>query len=440
MWQRVIESKWSLIIAFLALAQAGLAQPKLNSPLSRFGLGDLQDREFIATYNMGRIGAIYHHPYVTNLVNPASLGFIEATSFEAAISARVAEMEKDGFTQTVWSGNLEYLSLTIPFVNQINEILDRKESVVQGSMNISLAPYSNVGYLVNSFGDVDSVGQVNSNFRGSGGTSRFNFGTGWKWRNLAVGVNGSYLFGNLQYESETVLADVEYNYEHVSRRNYSINGFLYDLGVMYAIPLSAAKNGNPRSITVGGHWNGSTKWKGKEDYLNYVLNPTNLDADTAINNFDAQVNGRLPGQFGIGFLMEQKAKWRAGMTFSQMWWSAYENSARPESFKDTWKLSAGASWTPNYNSILSYLARVEYRAGAYYQTDPRSLDGGQVAQYGFLIGAGFPFIQQRYFSFLDLSIEYGWRGVTDNLNENYLRFKLGINLNDTEWFIKRRYN
>jgi len=133
-------------------------------------------------------------------------------------------------------------------------------------------------------------------------------------------------------------------------------------------------------------------------------------------------------------------KFSGGVTFSQSSWGKYTNSARPDKLEDTWKVALGASYTPEYNSITSYLSRVEYRGGLFYQKDPRVFDGTQASEYGASIGMGFPFVQQRFFSFLDLSFEYGWRGVSDGLKENYLRFRVGLNLNDTQWFIKRKFN
>ena len=232
-------------------------QALINSPLSRFGFGDLNEKEFIATYTMGGIGAAYHHPYVTNLVNPASLSYLDAASFEIGLGAKVSWLEKSGATDQVWSGNIQYLSISIPFMNPINEILEKKDRSWRGGFNVSLSPYSQVGYVVNSIGNVDSLGVVRSNFLGRGGTTRFNFGMGWRWKNIAFGFNVGYLFGNLEYQSETIFEQLDFNYDHIGRRTYSINGFLYDLGVMYTVPMSNSKRNNPRSVTFGGHFNNS---------------------------------------------------------------------------------------------------------------------------------------------------------------------------------------
>jgi hypothetical protein len=82
---------------------------------------------------------------------------------------------------------------------------------------------------------------------------------------------------------------------------------------------------------------------------------------------------------------------------------------------------------------------VEYRAGFFYQQDPRVLEDEQAFKYGVTIGAGMPFVFLRSFSYLNLALEYGRAGTDTALKENYFRARLGFVLNDNQWFLKRRY-
>ena len=429
-----------LLFVMVCIGTAVWAQPKINSPFSRFGLGDIREPNFAPVNAMGGISAAYHHPYITNIANPASYGYLKATSFEFGVFAQYAELKKDDFQENVWSGNLDYLSLSIPLINPINNILERREGNLSGGLNISISPYSQVGYLVFSDGPIDSLGNVENLFRGVGGTNRLNVGTGWKYKNISAGINIGYLFGALEYQTITTFNDLENRYDHVSQNNFSLRGFLYDIGVMYDLKLKQSQRKNRRWLTVGAHFNTSTSFSGEDDFLNYVVNDVTNDSDTSAFLVDAPVNGKLPGEFGIGLHYEEENRIRAGVSLTATQWGQYENSARPEVLNDAWRLAAGASITPDITSITSYFERVEYRAGAFYGTDPRTLGGEQATDYGVSLGFGFPFIQQRLFSYLELTFEYGWRGVTDSLKENYLRFRLGLNLNDTQWFIKRRFN
>lgn len=438
MWNRAV--RLLMMVVAMATCVSLYAQPKTNSPLSSFGLGDYKPADFIAAGSMGGVGAVYHHPYVTNIVNPASLGFLKATSFEIAVYGRWARLQDVDEQPDIWSGNLDYLSLSIPLINPINQLLERRETPISGALNISIAPVSQVGYLILFEGEKEGVGEVRSIFRGKGGTNRLNLGTGWKYDRIAFGVNMAMLFGALEYQTITELPDLQNGYDHLSQNDYTIRGFLYDLGAMYELPISKSKRGLNRNITFGAHFNTKTSFTGKDDFINMVSNPQTLDNDTSLYLLDSPLEGTMPSQFGVGVMMEEVNRMRLAATFTAVDWSQYTNSARPEQLLSTWKASFGGSFTPDATSITSYLSRVEYRGGAFYSTDPRELNGTQATEYGFSVGAGFPFVQQRLFSFVDFSFEYGWRGVADSLRENYLRFRVGINMNDTQWFIKRRFN
>jgi hypothetical protein len=121
-------------------------------------------------------------------------------------------------------------------------------------------------------------------------------------------------------------------------------------------------------------------------------------------------------------------------------WDDYVNEARPEVLKDTWRLAGGMTYTPNFSSISSYFSRVEYRAGGFYQSDPRVLEGEQAYRYGVTFGAGLPFVFLRSFSYLNVGFEIGRAGTKSALKENYLRARIGFVLNDNQWFLKRRYH
>ena len=416
------------------------AQPKDNSPLSRFGLGDVWPDNFATVSSMGGIGSAYHHIYQGNISNPASYGWLEATAFETSLFAKTTTLKREGLSENVWSGNLEYFSLSIPMINPINELLERKDNEFSWGLNISLLPYSQVGYFVLSEDQVDSIGMVSREFLGQGSTNRFNVGNGWKYKNFAFGVNLSYLFGQNSYQTETIFNDLVNNFEHIDRDDISLRGFFWNMGAQYDIDLADSQRQNNRRLTLGVTYNPSTTFTTKSDHVNFVQNPFFNVTDTAEFSLNAQGDGTLPGRIGFGLRFEETTRFSVGIDYARTTWSDYVNDARPETMSDTWRLGLGGSYTPDFSSISSYFQRVEYRAGLFYETDPRSLSGEQVKQYGITAGMGMPFVFQRFFSFVNLGLEYGRRGTKDSLKENYLRFRLGFTLNDNQWFLKRRYN
>ena len=429
-----------MFVTLLMAAVMGMAQPKLNAPLTRFGLGDIVQADFVSSSAMGGLGAAWHHIYQANLVNPASLGHLEATAFELGLFGKVTGLKQGEQTNSVWSGNADYLSLSIPLINPINELLERRDLDFSWGLNISVTPYSEVGYSVRSADFVDSIGVVSRNFQGLGGTNKFNVVNGWKYRSLAVGLKLSYLFGESEYLTETVFDDLFNNYEHVERSNFSVRGWLWSVGAQYDLDLGLSPRQNGRRLTLGVHYNGSNSFTTRGDYINYVQNPFFQTADTARYQVDARSEGTLPSELGVGVRFEETTKWSFGVNYTTTNWSEYVNEARPEDLSDSWRMSGGISYTPDFSSISSFFDRVEYRAGFFYQTDPRSLADEQVDHFGITAGMGMPFVFQRYFSFVNLGLEYGRRGSEDSLKENYLRVRVGITLNDNQWFLKRQFN
>ena len=105
----------------LSVSVCAFAQPKVNSPFSRFGLGDLLDQRFAVLQTTGFTNA-YHDYYHLNLQNPASLGHLTSTAFDVGLFAQRSSWETATDENTSWSGNLSYLALGFPLNNPINQV------------------------------------------------------------------------------------------------------------------------------------------------------------------------------------------------------------------------------------------------------------------------------------------------------------------------------
>jgi hypothetical protein len=425
---------------FTLMGASLIAQPVDNSPLSRIGFGEPQDIYFVSSSSQGGLGAAMKHLHQANIKNPASLGYLEATAFEVGFFAKRSALKRDPFESTVWSGNLDYLSLSFPVLNPINELLERRERDFGWGLNVSLTPFSRVGYAVSSEDVFDSIGVVNRYFQGSGGLYRFNVGNGWRYKDISVGLNVGYVFGNTTYSAETIFDDITGDYAHIARSSISYRSFVWSTGVQYDIRLKPSADNNKRFITLGAYFNDGSSFDTERDDISYVRNLAFNDADTAVYEIEQPGEGEFASEFGIGAVIQESNNWSAGIDYSQQGWNNYYNEARPEQLRDTWRLAGGVSYTPNFSSISSYFSRVEYRAGGFYQTDPRVLEGQQAYRYGFTVGAGLPFVFLRSFSYLNIGLEIGRAGTESALKENYLRGKIGLVLNDNQWFLKRRYN
>lgn len=425
-----------------------MAQGGDNSPFSRFGIGDLVDEDFIFSRSMGGLGASYSDVHNINIVNPASYASLRSTAFDIGLYARYSQLsDTEGNNSTQWSGNLEYISLAFPLSNPLNDLLEREQRDLHLAMSFTLMPNSIVSYNISSQDSLSNGDSITRNFQGSGGTYKFYWGNALKYKNIAFGVNLGYVFGNIEYQRNIVFTDVILPFNSIFSSDYSVKGFLYNVGTQYTLELNR-KAVNEKTgldldkIIFGIHGHSNTSFSTDANILDRAEQITNSDVAVDTLNFvlGETGSGKMPATFGIGATYFKGKKFAFGVNYSMTAWSNYENDANPETLNNTYNLSAGGYIRPDYKSYNKFLKRVLYRYGAYYKTDPREIDNKALTNYGVTFGLGLPFVYKRKISHANLGIDLGRRGQGTAISESYARFSLSFTFNDDEWFIKRKYD
>ena len=103
------------------------------------------------------------------------------------------------------------------------------------------------------------------------------------------------------------------------------------------------------------------------------------------------------------------------------------------------RISVGAQYTPDYNSVTKYYKRIDYRLGATYINTPLTLNGTQLKEMSISFGFGIPV--RKSSTKYDVSFTLGRRGTTDNnlIEEHFIRFGLSVSYKGI-WFVKRKYD
>jgi hypothetical protein len=435
-----------LLICILVASWTGLilAQPKDNSPFSQFGLGEFVDSDMPSSHAMGGLGSVYHDFFEANLENPASLGFLQYTSLQLGFLVKRSTYTRVDDKQTIWNGNTNHFSLNIPIINPLNEALERRETEFSWATSVSIRPFTQVGYNVSINDEIDSIGTVQSNFRGYGGLYTINLANGFKYKNLSAGINLGILRGTQVYESQTYFADLNNAYDDIFQSNISYKGFQYRLGLMYEHPLdlhaARGEDEKPSKLLSAGFFvSGKTNFDTKSDITKLATNSLTGDVDTALYVIDQPGTGVLPGSWGAGLMYRHAGDFRVGVDYQAATYSTYVNEARPAVMMDSWKMAVGGAWIPDANSITSYFKRVEYRAGFYTKKDPRVIEGEQVKETALTFGLAMPFIVQRNVAWIQVGFDVGKRTGGDRLTDNYVRGNVGFIFNDNAWFIKSKY-
>lgn len=439
-----MKSKLVLINFIITLISViSFAQPKENSPYSRFGIGDLTDNNFAFLRGSGLSGSFYSGDQL-NITNPASYGFINTTIFDIGFYSKFSSYNTGNNSTNVASGNLDYISLGMPLLNPINDLLERKEKKYDLGLNFTLMPNSIVGYNIKSTIEDENIGTIRKIYKGYGGTYKFTTGLGGRYKNLAVGFNAGYFFGKMNYDREILFDDIEYPYENNYHEDLGVGGFLYNAGIMYNVRLNAKKakekNIKPDRLQFGIYGNTSTKFSTYNSTLN-INTPSGLSESIIDTSYcdDAKGKGKLPLSYGGGISYNHQEKLIIGVNYNTTKWRDYENELHPESFKDSYEAGFGIQYTPDEFSYTNYMKKIKYRANVYYKTDPRNEEGIQFDEKGFHLGFGFPLVYQRKFANLNTDFNFGTRGNKLSISENFVKISFSVTFNDSEWFIKRKY-
>jgi long-subunit fatty acid transport protein len=434
-----------LLLTTLAL----WAQPKQNSPYSRFGLGDLLPQTFAHQSAMGGQSAAFHDPFHLNVQNPASFSFLRATALETALYAKYGHLESGGATKDNWTGNLAYLSLGFTLKSPINEVLDRTKSPWKFGMGFTLAPYTLVGYNIETVDTLPDIGIVNTNFTGSGGSYRLQWSNAARYKNTGFGATLGWVFGKALYENVTVFADTLLpTFQNNIREDIGLNGFVWNVGVQHDLVLKHAPNDKElatRWVTFGLTAESNHRLRTITDRFfirsrGRAATGQYINADTLVRTSDLRQNLTLPAAFSLGVQIVEADKYRLGAQLGYETWSGYENEARPERLRNTFSVSAGMEFIPDYASYNRYWKRIRYRLGGYYRQDPRSVGGQGIDDLGLSFGFGLPIVLPRQqTSFVNMAFELGRFGAKSPVEESYFRITAGFTLNDNSWFYKRRF-
>lgn len=448
----------------------GANETRLNSPYSRYGLGNIYSLSYLPNMGMGGgMAATYSSLYDVNLQNPASLGKLRKTSLEVAgyySSAILTESTPTIYQKaTSNDGNMSYLSIAFPITHSWLKERDttRKFAPIQWGMALSVQPHSQTGYDVAITRTIPTIGDVNYNYIGQGNRFRLNWGNGFRYKNLSVGFNLGWLLGKTTDKNRVTFQDSAYTFAYHEEliKTQSVSGLLWDLGIQYEKHFT--NNNKPkgnRKITdwvlkVGAYGNSGNQATTYNTDL-FRRYGTYYSSDTVIYNTETKGTLRMPAQMGAGVSFGLEYRWQVGINYDYQMWSKAEDTKRALNMANSYKIAIGGEWTPNIENRDNYFKRMTFRAGGFYGTDPRLIVGSsadaaplQLRKYGITFGFKLP-IETRIksamsdtrilsFGAANFAFEYGYLGHPDLIRERYYQVTVGFTVNDDGWFTRSKY-
>jgi hypothetical protein len=425
-----------LSLVLLLMGTAGFTQ--VNSPYSRFGIGDLYDSRNMTSKGMAGLSTPYTDIQSVNFNNPASYTGLGFVTFDLGIEMEYRILANQEKTQRFESGNMivNYAAMGVPLMK------DKKKEKTLWAMAFGLRPLSRIRYNVFTGGNSAGGDSTQTEFRGDGGLYRAFLGTGFKIGGLSLGVNAGYVFGQRKISTYRSIVDSVFYFTGALEQIISVSDFVMDAGMQYEI-----KPTKKSTIRIGatGFLGGDVKAeRNRFSQTVFFNNFGNADSIDVVANDFAKGTLTLPAGYSLGISYETAKNLMLGAEYETTMWSEAGSFAANYGLGDTRRLRFGGQWIPDVMSSRNYWKQIMYRTGFFTGKDYVVVDGHQLPVWGVTFGAGIPI--RRYnnystqFNTINLSFEYGRRGNGESpYVERYFRIGFGVALSDV-WFIKRQYD
>lgn len=389
----------SLFSLFTPITWAG------GSSFSAVGFGLPQGFRNGRSAGMGGLFIALPSGNYINYYNPSALMGLNMVRFDGLIfyeGLGISTGAQKAFSSTA---NVGSASIGIPFGQRL-------------AASLSLYRFSRVEYDY-TFRDNSFEGATfTEKFSGTGGIQSLTLSLAGQINDRwSAGASAHYMFGTIDrrwivnWDDDAFVDTEDRLEEHIQGARWTL-GATYDHG-RYRIGSFVS--------TAATFSNDVTGYSAEEDTI-------------ALANRDMD----FPFEFGIGGLVRIDERYRAGMDLLYTGWKGTGLAGSSSDFRNTWRINIGGERQGSDNIAATWLERLDYRVGFYFQNLYVENTSGKAASEFFVTtGVGFPFGRGRHS--MDIGFEIGKRGsIADNRVRDYVyRVTLSISAGE-KWFQKRR--
>ncbi|MGA9213172.1 hypothetical protein [Kaistella sp.] len=418
----------------LPLIAAGFllhAQTIGNSPYAAFGIGDVKYDNTTDISSMGGISTAYIWDFNNNFnfSNPAANKNLELTTLkiEGSNENNFFKSNYNNISVTKHSSYLSNLTIAFPISNKVK-------------FGMGYQPYSSKQYT-NLTSEVLSGGNIKRNLNhGEGTLNTVQAAVSYQITpEFAMGLRSNFIFGNLYDINELIFSDAELINGYETKNK--VKTFNFTLGTAYQKKLQRDKK-----LTLGATYTFGNTGQMETRYINstyFYSTGFAKNNESIIEEKFSEDKNLIPMELSFGAGYGKDAKWFLGTQLDYKKGETIQFLGKPFANENSYKISAGGWYLPNYNNFRNYFSRVTYRYGAYYEKGNLVFNGTNINQFAITGGMSLPFENRSAsrMSGIDLGLEIGKRGTLDNnlIRQNFVNLKIGINFAD-KWFNKRLYD
>lgn len=385
-----------------------------SSPYSLYGVGSLYDSDFGEIPSIGSSGMALPSSTFINNLNPASLGFIPQNHFMFDIGGKAIMTTYQSGSRSESRNNFQFSHIAFAFPVSKNS-----------GFSASLRPYSSSTFKISNLKlpIENSLDYYYITATGSGGLNNFDLSYGYRFgKKLSLGATASVLFGNTNDNRSFLILNSITSIQ--KKTNYS--GVRATLGAQYKIDST---------LTVATTFKVPTQIKASK------VQTVQTVADEVVTTVESNVASDtddyyMPLEMGVGISKRFKNNLNMTLDYERSLWSNTKQSELYGDFVNQDRFALGFTYSPKKN-IRKYWDRVQYAAGANFDTGYLEVDGKRVNNAAISFGLSLPI--ENTFSSLNISYSYGQKGRISNdlIKENYHKISLNLSL-DGIWFVKRK--
>ncbi len=435
----IMKIKVSTALLLLSILPV-LSYSQINSPYSRYGVGNLVPQGSLSNRAMGGISAAMTDPTSLNTVNPASYGNLFYTNLDLGFEYIGNNLKSkdpiDAFKSKY--AIMSYLNLGIPLLVGNTKAQKHHNG---WALAFGLKPVTRINYQTIS-SERTSIDSTSHLFQGDGGINKAFVGTAFKFNNFSIGLNTGYLFGQKDYTTRLLFQNdtVQYNKASYETKT-NFGGMFLDAGIQYTIKLK-----KDDYLRLGAYSNLKTTYSGTRDRtietFEYDVNgaPTRIDSVSSVTGEKGNVV--IPATYGFGIVYENEHL-LIGADYESTKWSGYSFFGQKDLVTNSWNARFGFQYNPATIGSTGYFSFVKYRAGVSFGRDYIEVDN-TLPVYTISVGGAFPLRIKRSFydhqlSIMNVTFEYSGRGNNkNNITENTFRVGFGFSLSDI-WFLRQKY-
>ncbi|WP_291285918.1 aromatic hydrocarbon degradation protein [Flavobacterium sp.] len=410
-----MKSKILYLSGLILISLTSFSQSISSSPYSLYGLGSVYDSDFGDIPSIGSSGIALPSATFINNLNPASLGYLPQHHFMFDIGGKAISTTYQSSSRSESRNNFQFSHLAFAFPVTKNS-----------GFSIAIRPYSSSAFKISNLKlpIENSQDFYYLTAAGSGGLNNLDLSYGYRFgKKFSVGASASVLFGNTTDNRSFLIMNSVTSIQ--KKTNY--NGLRATLGAQYQIDSTftvATTFKVPSQIKA-------SKVQTVQTIANDVV--TTIESDVASDTDDYY----MPLEMGIGISKRFKNNLNMTLDYEKSLWGNTNQSELYGNFVNQDRFALGFTYSGRKN-VRKYWDRVQYAAGANFDTGYLEIDGKRINNAAISIGLTLPIENTN--SSLNISYSYGQRGrISDNLiKENYHKISLNLSL-DGIWFVKRKF-